>query len=66
MQATINGQSREVEKGVSVSELLMELHLDVAACAVEVNRQLVPKSQHAAYEIRDGDQIEVVTLVGGG
>jgi thiamine biosynthesis protein ThiS len=37
-----------------------------AACAVEVNRQLVPKKQHESQELKDGDSVEIVTLVGGG
>jgi sulfur carrier protein len=34
--------------------------------AVEVNRVLVPRSQHASRVLAEGDAIEVVTLVGGG
>jgi sulfur carrier protein len=35
-------------------------------CAVEVNRSLVPHRRHAEHALRDGDRVEVVTLVGGG
>jgi sulfur carrier protein len=33
---------------------------------VEVNREIVPKSEHARREIRDGDRIEIVHALGGG
>jgi sulfur carrier protein len=34
--------------------------------AVEVNLEVVPRAQHAQTRLRDGDRLEVVTLVGGG
>ncbi|MGB1926336.1 MAG: sulfur carrier protein ThiS, partial [Rubripirellula sp.] len=34
--------------------------------AVELNGEVVPREQHATLMIRDRDQLEVVTLVGGG
>jgi sulfur carrier protein len=33
---------------------------------VEVNGELVPKKRHAEHQVRDGDRVEIVTLVGGG
>jgi thiamine biosynthesis protein ThiS len=33
---------------------------------VEVNRSLVPRRERDARELRDGDVVEIVTLVGGG
>ncbi len=62
----MNGQRREVADRTTVAGLIRELGLDRAACAAEVNRQLVPKRQHAERELRDGDCVELVTLVGGG
>jgi len=37
-----------------------------AACAVEVNRRVIPRRDHATATLVDGDRIEIVTLVGGG
>jgi thiazole synthase len=34
--------------------------------AIELNRDLVPRARHADTSIQDGDELEVVTLVGGG
>jgi len=34
--------------------------------AVEVNKQLVRRPNYGATELRDGDEVEIVTLVGGG
>jgi sulfur carrier protein len=46
--------------------LLAELARDSKKVAVEVNEEVVPREQHAERELRDGDRVEIVTLVGGG
>ena len=66
MLITINGESREVDDACTVTTLLDTLELGGAACAVEVNRHLVRKAEHADHVLHDGDSIEIVTLVGGG
>jgi thiamine biosynthesis protein ThiS len=45
---------------------LEELRLKPRNVAVERNRALVPRAQHAACVLETGDQLEIVTLVGGG
>jgi len=66
MEITVNGEARALERGTTVAGLLETLHLDCRASAVEVNRELVPRSRHAAHALQDGDAVEIVTLVGGG
>lgn len=65
MKLIINGKPEEHEVQ-SVAELLKALKLDQAAVAVELNRDVVPKSQHASTQLSEGDSLELVTLVGGG
>jgi thiamine biosynthesis protein ThiS len=62
----INGESVHAPDGLTVADLLRDRQLDRLACAVEVNRKVVPKRQHADHTLRDGDRVEIVTLVGGG
>ncbi len=62
----VNGALREVPAGTTIAELLSELDMAVRGVAVEVNLELVPRSQHAQFELHENDQLEVVTLVGGG
>ena len=66
MQIIFNGERREAADDVTVAALLEELELPPKRVAVEVNRELVPRDQHAACVLQDGDRLEVVTLVGGG
>ena len=62
----INGEAVSLPSECSIADLLRDRQLDRLACAVEVNRKVVPKRQHAEHTVRDGDRIEIVTLVGGG
>ena len=66
MQILFNGERREVTPGMTVSELLQSLGLLARHVAVEVNLELVPRARHADRVLSDGDELEVVTLVGGG
>lgn len=66
MQVIVNGEPREVAQGTSVAALLDELHLASRPVAVEVNLELIPRDQHAAHRLAEGDRLEIVTLVGGG
>lgn len=62
----INGQQRTVEDGTTVLRLLTELGLGDRRVAVERNREIVPRAEHATTQLADGDRLEVVTFVGGG
>jgi len=66
MRITVNGQPRDVQGVTTIAELLNQLQVPARGVAVEVNQQLAPRSQHAEVQLQDGDQVEVVTLVGGG
>ena len=66
MQIRVNGEPREVETGMTVDRLLAELEMQPRYLAVERNFELVPRRQHAACVLHDGDELEIVTLVGGG
>jgi thiamine biosynthesis protein ThiS len=62
----VNGTPRDVREGTTIAQLLRELELTAQAVAVEVNLQLVPRACHADHRLREGDRLEIVTLVGGG
>ena len=66
MRITVNGDIREYPDSVTVAGLLKDLDLASRPCAVEVNREVIPRRDHAEHDINHGDTIEVVTLVGGG
>jgi thiamine biosynthesis protein ThiS len=63
---TLNGEERQLPEGLTVSGLLQHLDLADKPCAVEINRSIVPRSTQPRHELRPGDQIEIVSFVGGG
>jgi thiazole synthase len=63
---TLNAEPRSYTGRITVAELLKSLGKDPAKLAVEVNHSVVPRAEHAGRELRDGDAVEIVTLVGGG
>ncbi|KAF0811087.1 thiamine biosynthesis protein ThiS [Alcanivorax sp. S71-1-4] len=65
MQLQVNGDSLEFE-GRTISDLLARLEIHGRRLAVEVNRDIIPKSEHAAYALNDGDIVEIVHAIGGG
>ena len=66
MKLTVNGKAHECPAGATVSALLEQMALAGRRVAVERNGESVPRSQHAAAALAEGDQIEVVVAVGGG
>ncbi|MCA9079835.1 MAG: sulfur carrier protein ThiS [Planctomycetaceae bacterium] len=66
IEITLNGASYELAAGTTVAELLIIRQLSVKFLAVERNRELVPRAQHAECLLVAGDEVEIVTLVGGG
>lgn len=66
MQVVVNGEARDVPEGTTVAALLALVGAPAAGVAVEVNRAVVRRAEHAARALAPGDRVEVVTLVGGG
>jgi thiazole synthase len=66
LHLTINGEQRSVTDTLTVAQLLEQLGHDRRRVAVEVNREVVPAGRHAEHHLREGDAVEIVTLVGGG
>ena len=66
MKIRVNGQIREVAEGASVGQLLAAFELEPVRVAVEVNEELVPRTTFQDHILSAGDQVEIVTFVGGG
>ncbi len=66
MRIQLNGEAVELPEGQSVADLLARLELAGRRVAVELNLDIVPRSQHASTQLREGDRVEVVHAIGGG
>jgi sulfur carrier protein len=62
----VNGQERVLAAPVTVAALLDELGMAGKRVAVEVNREIVPRSRHGEFRLSDSDRVEVVFAIGGG
>jgi len=66
MTLHINGEARDFPAGLTVASLLEQLGMKADRVAVELNLQIVPRSNWEATLLKDGDKLEVVHFVGGG
>lgn len=66
MQLTVNGDVLDLPEHATLSTLIEQLALTGKRIAIEVNQEIVPRSQHDDYVLSEGDQIEVVHAIGGG
>ncbi len=66
MDIRVNGQSRQLEDGLTVAGLLEVLRLHPLRVAVERNQRIVRRAGFADTVLLPGDAVEIVTLVGGG
>ena len=62
----LNGRTFDVHEQTSVAKLLEAHGYAKRAVAVEINREIVPRSAHAQHIVRDGDKVEIVEAMGGG
>lgn len=66
IEFTLNGKQQQRAAALSVADLLVELELAGKRLAVEMDGQIVPKSQHGTTLVTAGSQLEIVVAVGGG
>lgn len=65
MKIKVNGVEREVRDGANILSLLADARLKPNLVAVEVNKRLV-RSEKYDQPLKGGDEVEIVTFVGGG
>lgn len=66
MKISVNGEIRELQHSVTLSELVEILELGERRIAIEVNEELVPRSAFPDHDLHDGDRVEIVHAIGGG
>ena len=68
MIVIINGEEKDVPENLNIMELLSFLGVRYreVGLAVSVNGEVVPKSKYSEVLVKEGDQVEIIHLVGGG
>jgi len=65
MNLTVNGQPKTVDEGTTLRALVEQFKLSPEKVAIELNRRLA-RSDKYDLPLKDGDEVEIVTFVGGG
>jgi thiamine biosynthesis protein ThiS len=63
---TVNGEPLDLPGPATVATLIAHLQLDTRKVAVELNREIVPRSTYATTSLNAGDTLEIVHFIGGG
>ena len=66
MHLVINGENREFSDLPTVAALVEHLGLKADRLAIELNRDIVPRTNWDATQLKSGDRLEIVHFVGGG
>lgn len=66
MNISVNGESHDVPEKCSAKSLVEILSMQNDKIAMEVNREIVPRSQYSDFTFNENDQVEIVRAIGGG
>jgi len=66
MQISVNGESKTIVEGLTVTQLLDELNIRPARVVIELNREILSRAAYSSAILKDGDTLEIVHFVGGG
>lgn len=62
----LNGKNQQLDSNISVAQLLKNLELDKKRLAVEINEQIIPRSNFDSHFLDELDKVEIVQAIGGG
>jgi sulfur carrier protein len=66
MNITVNGENRSINPEACIEDLVDVLGLRGKRIAVEVNREIVPRSEYKQFKLNESDTVEIVNAIGGG
>ena len=66
MTVYVNGEPHEIAEGATLAQLLAAVSAPAQGIAVELNRTIVRRRDHATQALSAEDRVEIVGLVGGG
>jgi thiamine biosynthesis protein ThiS len=66
MKLQINGESKSFDSSLTLSALIESLGMKPDRVAVELNREITPRTTWSETTLKEGDRLEIVHFVGGG
>lgn len=62
----INGEDKSIPQNTSILRLLEIYKINTDRVVIELNKQILKKEQFEVFSVKENDEIEVITFVGGG
>lgn len=62
----LNGETTEVDNETSIDKLLASLNIENNRLAVEINQEIIPRSEFSSHILNEMDKVEIVQAIGGG
>ncbi len=66
MKIFLNGELFDISINANVDDLLNKFDYKNKKIAVEINKSIIPKSDYLSCKLQEGDNIEIITAIGGG
>jgi len=66
MRVRVNGEDYQLPEALTVGELVERVGLADQRIALELNREIVPRSEYASTKLHEDDRVEIVRAIGGG
>jgi sulfur carrier protein len=66
MTLTVNGKNKELPDNSTLNNLLQQISQENERIAIEINAEIIPKSNYAEFLLKNGDKVEIIKAVGGG
>ena len=66
MKISVNGKVIDAEDGATIEKLLLSIGVKPEGIAVELNKEIAPRTIHGKTIIKENDSIEIIRMAGGG
>jgi len=66
MKILLNGENHDIPEACTAAGLVEQLQLSGKRIAMEVNLEIVPRSEYPSLQLNAGDRVEIVHAIGGG
>ena len=63
---TLNGQATQIDGDTNIEQLLISMGLSEKRLAVEINQQIISRSDFSSHCLKEQDKVEIVQAIGGG
>jgi len=66
MNILLNGKPEQFDSATTAAQLVEKLGLQGKRIAMEVNQEIVPRSNYDSFQLSENDKVEIINAVGGG